>query len=255
MSLTSSIEKTIEKSISAFVGKVAKKYNLDEKELKCLWDGKTSSEMGKCGKSRKKPPPTSLVDMSIDPDNLLKCTKAELSALCKKHGHFCSGTKSVLIGRLLGKEVKSTPKKRTQKKKAKEEPPVIKKLTANIPNINIRRNKFNNYEHPESKLVFDNASKKVIGKQNDDGSIDELTEEDIDTCNAFKFKYDNPFNLDSKTDLKDVKIGELKDEEEDDEEEEDEEEVELEEEEILIDEPLLDDDLEAEFDEEYLEYE
>ena len=89
------------------------------------------------------------------------------------------------MARLVGKEEKKEKKKGTDPAKT----PVIKKLTANIPNILIRRNKFNNYEHPESGLVFDNQEKIVIGKQNDDGNIDDLTEEDIDKCNAFKFRY------------------------------------------------------------------
>ena len=190
--------------------------------------------------------------------------------MCKARGHKCSGTKSVLLGRLLNKEEAPAKKKTSSKeKKHPEKTPVAKKLSANIPNILIRRNQFNNYEHPETGLVFDNKDRVVIGKQNDDGTIDDLTEEDIDQCNAFKFKYKIPVNLDHKSTLANVKVDELSDEdeesdeedneelvaEEDDEEEgleiEDEDEDEDEDEEELLEEELLGDD--EEFEEEYEE--
>ena len=105
----------------------------------------------------------------------------------------------------------------------------------------IRRNKFNNYEHPETSLIFDNETKLVIGKQKDDGTIDQLTEDDIDQCNAFKFKFKIPSDLDQKLNLGDVKVDELSD---DDEEELVDEEDELVEEEELVEEDLDEDEFE-----------
>ena len=70
----------------------------------------------------------------------------------------------------------------------KKYPKVIQNIKKSIPNIVIRRNKFNNFEHLDTNLVFDNSSKKVIGKQNINGNIDDLTEEDIDKCNEYKFE-------------------------------------------------------------------
>ena len=90
-------------------------------------------------------------------------------------------------------------------------------MVANIPNILVKRNKYNNYEHPETGLVFDNETKTVIGKQNKNGSVDDLSEDDIDQCNAFKFKFQIPSNLDNKSKLVDVKIEELDEDEGDDE--------------------------------------
>ena len=55
-----------------------------------------------------------------------------------------------------------------------------------FPTISIRRNQFGNHAHPETGLIFDIKTKKVIGKQNDDGSIEELTAKDIAFC---KCKY------------------------------------------------------------------
>ena len=87
--------------------------------------------------------------------------------------------------------------------------------TSTIP---IRRNQFNNHEHPETCLVFCVKTKKVIGKQQDDGSVSQLTTDDIENCHKFKFEYFVPENLDNKTKLDDEKVEELEEEEEDDEE-------------------------------------
>lgn len=265
MSLSLTLTETIDKVIETFITKVSEQYNLEKKELRYLWDGKEV----KTTKTEKSPVSKAVPD-EVDPEALLKCSKAELIAMCKARGHKCSGTKSVLLGRLLNKEEAPAKKKTSSKeKKHPEKTPVAKKLSANIPNILIRRNQFNNYEHPETGLVFDNKDRVVIGKQNDDGTIDDLTEEDIDQCNAFKFKYKIPVNLDHKSTLANVKVDELSDEdeesdeedneelvaEEDDEEEgleiEDEDEDEDEDEEELLEEELLGDD--EEFEEEYEE--
>jgi len=260
MSLSQTLTKTIDEVIQTFITRVSNKYNLDNDDLKSLWEGDVV-------KSKKVV--TTPVDDSppgeIDHEVLLKCNKAELVALCKAHGHKCSGSKSILMNRLLGKEEASTPKSKPKSKKTKaaqqaavKATPVAKKLTAKIPNILIRRNQYNNYEHPETGLIFDNDSKIVIGKQNDDGSVDPLTEEDIDQCNAFKFKFKIPIDLDSKSTLVDVKVDELSEEDEDEDEDEldvdvDEEELDVDEE--LVEEDLLDDDDLLGEDEEFEDYE
>ena len=138
-----------------------------------------------------------------------------------------------------------------------------------ISKISVNRNQFGNYEHPETGLVF-NTSLIVIGKQRDDGSVDTLTESDIDSCNQFKFKYQLPENLD--TEVLDGEIIDELDEEEDDGDEEEEEEEEEggvvegeeeeeedeeggvvegeEEEDLLLEEDLLDEE-DIEYEEEY----
>ena len=211
MSLSLSLTKTIDETINTFITRVSSEYKLDKDELRCLWDGDKKS-VSVCVSSVKED-----LSNNTDSETLLKCNKQELNAMCKKRGLKCSGTKSELLSRLLGKEVvvdKKVTKKTVNKSKV-ETTDVVKKLTAKIPNIVIRRNQFNNYEHPDSKLIFDNETKYVIGKQNDDGSVDDLTEDDIDLCNAFKFKFKLPDNLDSKVSLDDVIVDELEEEEED----------------------------------------
>jgi hypothetical protein len=250
MSLNGVLQEAIDKVIQNFILKVSTTYNLDNNELNDIWTGGGNS------KSNTNKETTSPKELEpINPHSLLKCNKAELSALCKQHGYKCSGTKTDLISRLLGKddEKKTDDKKSkstSKKSPPKEATPLEKKLVANIPNILIKRNKYNNYEHPETGLVFNNETKIVIGKQNKNGSVDHLTEEDIDQCNAFKFKFQIPSNLDRKSKLVDVKVEELDEEEEEDEELEVVEEEELNEEELGEEVELEDDELLEEEDEE-----
>ena len=215
MSLNGVLQEAIEKVIQTFISNVSTKYNLDNDELNAIWTGNN--------KQSNTPKVVSFSEVDVSPDFLLKCNKAELTALCKQKGCKCSGTKTELISRLLGKEDNKNPednkKPKTTSKKItpREISPIEKKLVANIPNILVKRNKYNNYEHPETGLVFDNETKTVIGKQNKNGSVDDLSEDDIDQCNAFKFKFQIPSNLDNKSKLVDVKIEELDEDEGDDE--------------------------------------
>ena len=257
MSLTNSLTESIDKVIDTFVERVSKQYNLDKEELQCLWKGKTPNTNNNTVSVQKDI--TNSNNMEVNQDNLLKYNKQELIALCKSQGKKCSGTKVILINRLLGKEneeQKDSPvSKKSSSKKQPEKTPVVKSLSANIPNILIRRNQFNNYEHPETGLVFNSKEKIVIGKQNDNGTVDDLTEEDIDQCNAFKFKYKIPINLDHKSTLENVKVDELSEEEEEEEDTElvaeDSEEIELEDdEEELDEEELIGDGDEEEYEEE-----
>ena len=250
MSLSQTLTETIDEVIQTFITKVSSKYNLNNDELKNLWKGDYVNSTALSPVEKKTP-------AEIDYNVLLRCNKAELIALCKTHGHKCSGTKSILMNRLLGKEVNTSPKPNGKSKKTKvdkkesvKSTSVVQKLTANIPNILIRRNQFDNYEHPETGLIFDNANKIVIGKQNDDGTVDPLNDELIDMCNAFKFKFEIPPDLDAKSTLLDVKVDELTEEEEEEEELEVELEEELEEEEFLEEDDLIgEEEEEEEYDE------
>ena len=182
-------------------------------------------------------PPT-----DITHEYLLKCLKPELVGLCKKYNVKTTGTKTELLNalreKLFSNQVNESKIKSPLKKNI--ETPVVKKLTSVIPTVAISRNKFGNHEHTETSLIFDKKSKKVIGKQNSDGSIDELIIEDINLCNKHKFEYILPNNLD-----KNVKVNTTVEELDDDEEivESDDD---LDEEELLEEEEELEDD--ADFD-------
>jgi hypothetical protein len=241
MSINNTIVNAVNTCVDEYIQRICQKYTLDPKELRLLW----------CGQEEFTPniTKTNYNNCDVTPEKILKCDKNELIALCKSKGLKCSGTKSLLINRLLGKEdnaesssVETKTKQTKQTKQAKinelkvAETPVVIKLTAKIPNVIIKRNKFNNYEHTETNFLFDNETKFVIGKQNDNGTIDTLNENDIDKCNAFKFKFNLPNNLDSKQNLSDVKVTELDEDDEDNEQDEDDENNFLNEDDIIGDE-------------------
>jgi hypothetical protein len=174
-------------------------------------------------------------------------TKDMLAVMCKKKGLKQSGKKEDLVKRLLdalkadkenavssGGSIAATNasvsvvKKPAAATAAMAKAPVIvsiKERSAEM-SLSIRKNKFGFYEHTQTGLVF-NTDKLVHGKQHTDGSILDLTLEDIEICKKYKFQYKLPANLNTSNNVDNVKIDEIDDEILDEEEyleEEDEEE-------------------------------
>jgi hypothetical protein len=239
MSLSKTVTKAIDGVVHTFIQQISEKYKISPEELLYIWEGDNSSLKFK--------PKTSSPIIPDDADHslLMKCTKIELVALCKEKGlKHTAKTKSVLVARLTGKEEPVTKTSKSNPKPKIKDVPVIKKLISNIPKVAIRRNQFGKFEHPETSLIFNNKTQKVVGKQNDDGTIEDLTPDDIDTCNQYKFQYETPENLDKNSTLADVKVDDLEEEEliEEDELIEEEEEEEF-------DEDEFEDEFEEEFDE------
>jgi hypothetical protein len=252
MSLNQSVSKAVNEIINDFIKKIANKYDLDPNELLSVWDNKEVKNTDK------------KIDTLPSDTDFSQYKKTDLQAICRQRSLKCTGTKEQLISYLLsGKETatatpnKETSNKKTDVSKKVEASPVAKKLVSSIPTVAIRRNKYGNHEHPDTNFVFDKKTKKAIGKQKDDGTIEDLTEDDIDLCNQWKFQYVISENLDKKTKLTDVKVDELDDEVlESDDDVEDEEEIPLEEE--IVEDELLEDDEEyeeEEYEEEDLDYE
>lgn len=246
MSIQQTVNKVINDHLQKFFERVSIKHpNITKKDLEELWNNsefpiKSSSDI-EDDYPKFLAPPT-----DITHEYLLKCLKPELFGLCKKYNIKTTGTKNDLLATLREKLFgnkngleQTTSVTKTAVKKTVE-PPVIKKLTATIPTVAISRNKFGNHEHNETSFIFDKKSKKVIGKQNPDGSIDELMEGDINLCNKHKFEYVLPNNLD-KNAKNNVTIDEL------DEEEIVESDDEIDEDELLEEEEELEED-DADFD-------
>jgi hypothetical protein len=222
MSLSAKIQSAIEETINLYISEVSNKFDLDKNELLKLWDNKGEFKVNNIV--------TPLKEVKKDND-LLKLSKSELIEMCKAKALKVSGSKQDLVDRIINAEANKIVAV-AEKKGQKTSPPIIKKLVEKIQNIHIKRNKFNNFEHEETSLVFNNKTQKVYGKQNPDGSVSDLTPEDINLCNKYKFAYYIPDNLDKKSNMKDVDLKELDDEEEVEEEVEEEyEEYEEEEEE------------------------
>lgn len=238
MSLSESVKKVIDEIIHNYIQNISTKYDLDPNELLADWEGSTVKTTKKVNSVITNIP----TDTDINYDDLSKYKKTELQDLCRKKGVKCSGTKDELVNLLLGKnsvESSAAPKAKAKaksktssvEKEIEKAPVVLIQLQSKIPNIPIRRNQYGNHEHAETSFIFDKKTKKVIGKQNKNGTIDVLTKNDIEMCHKMKFTFELPKNLDKKSDLGHVKVDEL---DEEFEEEEDDE--------ILADEEELDED-------------
>jgi hypothetical protein len=256
MSLNQTVTKAVNEVIHNFIQQISSKYNLDPNDLLQIWD---------CNSILTKVVPKKSVvtdiPSDIDENALLQYKKPEIQALCRQRGLKCTGTKEQLIALLLSKDGSSAKlpvKKEVVSKKSEpikkvSSTPVAQKLVSSIPTVAIRRNQHGNHEHPETSFVFDKKTKKAIGKQNEDGTIDDLTSEDIDICNQWKFQYVLPDNLDKKTKLNDVKVDELDYEDEEVLESDEEEEAVIDEEELVQEEDFEDE--EEEYEEDDVEYE
>ncbi len=203
MSYQQQITENINKVISEYINDVSNYFKIDKEELTKLWNNK---EIPK--KTLNKESETE--DPSI---RLKKLKKSELENICKEKGLDTKGKKDVIIQRI----IQNLSKKDN----------IIEKITSGIAIITIQKNSFGNYVHQPTSLVFNRQTKTVIGKQQDDGNISELTPEDIELCNQYKFKFKLPTNLnnnDEEDENLEKDILDNSDDEEDDDEEDDDEE-------------------------------
>jgi hypothetical protein len=168
------------KGVKTFISLLIQEFDMEESELLQIWNNYLKQQ------------PKSLSNQ-FTLTELNKLKKKDLELLCAEKNVSSVGTKQVLISRLLGDNV-VVPNKIVKSGKA----PTIKDVFRMIKNtevIKIRRNTFGNYEHLDSKFVFDEIAKKVIGKQHDDGTILPLSLSDIEKCRQLMFDYDIPYTL------------------------------------------------------------
>jgi hypothetical protein len=99
------------------------------------------------------------------------------------------------------KEEGDKPKSKKPEPKTQVQVVIEKMKEANAPPIRIRKNDFGNYEDPVTKIVMkDNVA---IGLQRSDGSIGDLTSEEIELCKARRWQFKTPSNLDAEEKPKD----------------------------------------------------
>jgi len=183
MSFNIALINAIDTIIGSYISKISDKYNIDKTELQHIWNNKnTDSE----SKSEVKPKTYS---SNLDKDRLQKLTKNELVDICKEKKIKHTGTKPEIIDRLLENKNKVV----VEKPKS-----ISEKIQTTLETIQIRKNKFGNYEHFETRIVFDKNNQNAIGTQNTNGKIDTLTQEDIEQCKKYKFKFQLPSNITSK---------------------------------------------------------
>lgn len=205
MSLSEKIQNEISKFTDNYCSLLAETLKMDKQIFIDL--------LGKVGEGKKpkveKPvkagsQPSEPVELTLS--RLTLCNLTELKALCKERNKKVGGKKQELIDRLLDKDSEILKAKVAPAKSKKTlEIPVIKTVVSNVSAIPVHKNSFGNIEHGVSGLVFDKKSEMVIGKQNDDGSIDELTDADIQVCKQYKFEYKIPENLDENNDDANIK--------------------------------------------------
>lgn len=133
-----------------------------------------------------------------------------LREMCKERGLPYSGTKAALIDRLNnpGKVVRKTggvkesvkggvkgPRKKKTQFKPRDVSAIIQKLQGATSKLGIRKNDAGHYVHPDTQLVFDPHTMRVIGRM-DTNNVKYLNSADVELCISMGLKYNLPENLD-----------------------------------------------------------
>ena len=225
MSFQHALNQAIAETINGFIQKVSTTFSVDKEALNSLWNdsnvevkAKTKEVKTKI-KVEKEKPVEKPAENEQSQKVLLNLKKTELVDMAKARNLSHTGTKEELVARLTGvspsSKKESTKTESTKKESVKESSkekvkqtkitsvPKVTPITKSQP-IEIKANKFKNYEHTESGLVFDNINGKVIGHQNSNGSVSDLTDADIDQCKKYGFNFNMPSNLNKKESVEDV---------------------------------------------------
>lgn len=241
-----SFQSKFDNLVKDFCKEVSSTYGLNDQELFSIWKGekvntikkflssksdsesKTETKSDPKSKTESKPEQVSKPanessndpDLDITRDKIMLANKDMLAAMCKKKGLKMSGKKEELVQRLIDSLSSSSSSSSSQpshlsitaKSSKGEESSVIKSIKSTVSDIAIRRNKYGNFEHMQTGLVF-NTDKLVYGRQVE-GEVIPLTVEDIESCKKYKFAYKLPENLNVNKSLDDIKIDEVEEEEE-----------------------------------------
>ncbi len=221
MSIISQIESIINSEVKSFIEQISEKYNIPSDELFDLWKSdlsNTNSSVKLPPKPKQKTPKTEKTEVKETCVYVSKkgktagevcgskvCDESQSRKYCKRH------IKEESTPEKPEKEPVKPQKKSSDEILTKDE--LKKKVDERVSKIEICKNKFGNYEHFSTHIVFDRNTSEAYGKQTDDGKIIPLTVEDIETCKSFNFRFKIPENLASK-----VSKDNLYDEEDDDEE-------------------------------------
>ena len=218
-----SLLKLVNTHVDDILTTISKRYDIKMNELYELINGGTSSTT-----TSSSTPPTkssNIVDLIVQKSNAKgeqekakstdKRTVADLKLLCKERNLPVSGTKVDLITRLqlfeTSGSVPSTPTSTRKKAAAPKIPEILTNLQAQRPTLEIKKTPDGFFEHEETHLIFDDEkSQTVIGVRIESGEIVELTDDDIEKCKQYGFKYNLPTNLELNDD-KNIKIEELDD--------------------------------------------
>jgi hypothetical protein len=118
--------------------------------------------------------------------------KGELVSICKDMGLSSSGTKAVLIDRILSKSPNNSSRSTVAAT------PRVLDTFSNRNTILVVKNSYGNYEHQDSGLVFEKDTGKVIGRQVGE-FVEKLTRDSINYCDIYGLTYDTVMSTDDDT--------------------------------------------------------
>lgn len=217
--------------------KIAEKFDVSVEEASAIWDDiqldletiKTFNIPSKTVdkpvvKKSTKSTKTKKDKVEIDSDNESEEVEKETSDGCvhkllrgPRSGDCCGDkiSNKSQTGNYCTKHIAHENKTQAEKKTSKKDKDVDEKKDAKY---TISKNKFGNYCHTPSGLVFRSAKEKVVyGRQDSEGDLHPLTEEDIQICKKYKFPMaKDPLNeepLTNKKKDKEIDIDEEVDEE------------------------------------------
>lgn len=233
-SLSNTIYSVISQSVEQFSQILSEKYTLSKDEIINLWNNEVSVELHVKPNKKPKTLPTVVTNTSVvsTSDEQLHTEKknegekpekkvSKSLPVCKyefkkgkNSGTKCTSKVSSIDSDYCRKhkpsdkedEEEKEEKKEVEKKTIKPKSDntnssttsaVVTKLNESKPSYVLPRNKYGNYEHPDTHLVFDKVTREVYGKQVED-RVESLTPEDIELCRKLNFKCRLPLTL-SKT--------------------------------------------------------
>jgi hypothetical protein len=191
-SLLKNLSQTVSQTIDDFSQKVADKFKVDKNEVLALWNEQVSDEL-KVEKTteKKKASPRKISNAIADaPQCSYKFGKGKNKGqncpskvvdgieYCKKHA-----PKTAKTEKAPAKAKKPEMKQTTIVSKVDEATDVIKSLNSKVTTIkNLCKNKYNHFEDLETHLLFSQETREVYGKQLEDGTVAELSLQDIELC-------------------------------------------------------------------------
>lgn len=208
---------SINEEFQSKLQKIATRFSLDLEELKTCCE--KTAEVVSTTKSKSVSKKLEKVPATLEktePEIECKVCQHVMGGSSKNKGQKCGGkvgseSKSGLYCKthLKNENSSSTVVEKEKKPKVEKEPVVAEKkklkIDPNQPlinnntdikklieertsNLSVKKNSFGNYEHSASRLVLDAVTKAVYGKQNDDGTVSELTTNDINLAKTVGFK-------------------------------------------------------------------
>ena len=191
-SLLKNLSQTVLQTVDDFSQKVADKFKVDKNEVLALWNSEVSEEL-KVQKTEKKEKKASSPQKKVDPDapqcaykfgkgknKGQNCPSKVVEGMeyCKKHA-----PKTGKAEKAPAKAKKTEMKQTTIVSKVDEATDVIKSLNSKVTTMkNLSKNKYNRFEDLETHLLFSQETREVYGKQLEDGTVAELSLQDIELC-------------------------------------------------------------------------